>query len=158
MRLLFIIVLSFGLFGCMNPAATGPLFTGLMPSNQDKALIYFYRPLEHDGGTVCLKVLLNDIEKGCLGTTGFLGFHAKAGEYHIKIKPDAFPVHTLLEFDVAISPNDKRLFKITIANSRDVPKDNSASRYTAGGTWFIKELPFRFAEQELSNLNESIGP
>ncbi|MBQ4831486.1 hypothetical protein J8L84_19570 [Alteromonas sp. MMG017] len=142
----------------MNPAANGPLFSGVMPTNQDKAQIYFYRPLENDGGTVCLKVLLNDVEKGCLGTTGFLGFYAKAGDYRVKIKPDAFPTHTLLEFDVNISRNDQRLFKISIANSSDVPKYNEITRYTPGGTWFIKEMPFSYAQQELSKLNESIGP
>ncbi|MGY8900265.1 MAG: hypothetical protein ACKVI8_19740 [Paraglaciecola sp.] len=158
MRPLFIFVLLFGLAGCMNPAATGPKFSGVMPSNKDKAQVYFYRPLEHDGGTVCLKVLLNDIEKGCLGTKGFLGFYAKPGNYQIKIKPDAFPVHTLLEFDVNIARNDKRMYKISIANSIDVPEVNLVTRYTAGGTWFIKEMPFSSAQQELSKLNESIGP
>jgi len=74
MKPLFILVLLVGLVGCMNPAATGPQFSGVMPSNTDKTLIYFYRPLENDGGTVCFKVLLNDVEKGCFGTKGFLAF------------------------------------------------------------------------------------
>ncbi len=158
MRQLFIFVLLFGLAGCMNPAATGPQFSGVMPTNKDKAQIYFYRPLENDGGTVCLKVLLNDVEKGCLGTKGFLGFYAEPGNYQIKIKPDAFPIHTLLEFEVNIASDDQRMFKISIANSIDVPEINVATRYTVGGTWFIKEMPFSSVQKELSKLNESTGP
>ena len=157
MKSLFILMLLFSLSGCMNPAATGPQFTGVMPTNTDRTLIYFYRPLENDGGTVCLNVLLNDVEKGCLGTKGFLGFYAEPGEYQLKIKPDAFPVHTLLEFEVNIVSDEPRLFKISIANSQDVPEVNVATRYTVGGTWFIKEIPFRSVQQELADLNESSG-
>ena len=157
MKSLFILMLLFSLSGCMNPAAIGPQFTGVMPTNTDRTLIYFYRPLENDGGTVCLNVLLNDVEKGCLGTKGFLGFYAEPGEYQLKIKPDAFPVHTLLEFEVNIVSDEPRLFKISIANSQDVPEVNVATRYTVGGTWFIKEIPFRSVQQELADLNESSG-
>ncbi len=158
MRFILGIVFSFTLSGCMNPAATGPKFSGLMPTNQDQALVYFYRPMADDGGTVCLNVVVNEIEKGCLGTKGFLGFYLAPGVHTVKLKPNAFPVHTLLEFEINTTSNDKRLFRYSIANSRNVPVDNLVSRYTVGGTVFIQEVPFSLVQQQLSNLNESVGP
>ena len=158
MRLLTILAISVGLFGCMNPAAKGPQFASLMQTNQNDALVYFFRPLENDGGTVCFKLFLNDLDKGCLGTKGFLGFNVGAGDYIVKIKPDAFPSHTLLELNLSFSSGDKRIFQVSIANSQDVPKSSLVSRYSVGGTWFVLEVPFSSAERELSGLNESVSP
>ncbi|MEM5479724.1 hypothetical protein WNY97_07810 [Pseudoalteromonas fuliginea] len=157
MRFIVGIVFLLALSGCMNPAATGPKFSGLMHTNQDQALVYFYRPLADDGGTVCLNVVVSKIEKGCLGTKGFLGFYLAPGTHTVKIKPDAFPVHTLLEFEVTIASNDRRLFRYSIANSSNVPKDNLVSRYTMGGTVFVQEVSFSLVQQQLSDLNESVG-
>ena len=158
MGLLTILAISVGLFGCMNPAAKGPQFASLMQTNQNDALVYFFRPLENDGGTVCFKLFLNDLDKGCLGTKGFLGFNVGAGDYIVKIKPDTFPSHTLLELNLSFSSGDKRIFQVSIANSQDVPKSSLVSRYSVGGTWFVLEVPFSSAERELSGLNESVSP
>jgi hypothetical protein len=149
---LFILILS----GCMNPAATGPSFSELQKPEKNKSVVYFYRPMADDGGTVCLKILLNDIEQGCLGTKGFLPVVLVANDYNIKIKPDAFPSHTLLEFNTTIKPNQDRLFRYKI--DRTAPLNSVVSRYTAYGTVFIEEIPFTDALSELSGLNQSIAP
>jgi hypothetical protein len=109
-----------------------------------------------DGGTVCLKILLNDIEQGCLGTKGFLSVVVAPSDYNVKIKPDAFPSHTLLEFNTIIKLNQGRLFRYSIDNV--APSNNIVSRYTAGGTVFIEDVPFTKALPELSGLNQSIAP
>jgi len=156
MKFLSVFLLTFILSGCMNPAATGPSFSKLQKPEKNKSVVYFYRPMADDGGTVCLKILLNDIEKGCLGTKGFLSIQLVPNNYNVKIKPDAFPSHTLLEFNTTIKPNQGRLFRYNISNV--APPNNVASRYTAYGTVFVEDIPFTKALSELSGLNQSTAP
>ncbi len=156
MKFLSIFLFVFILSGCMNPAATGPSFSELQKPEKNKSVVYFYRPMVDDGGTVCLKILLNDIEQGCLGTKGFLSILLVPNNYNVKIKPDAFPSHTLLEFNTTIKPNQGRLFRYSIDNV--APSNNVVSRYTAFGTVFVEDVPFTKALSELSGLNQSIAP
>jgi hypothetical protein len=156
MKNLALVFLSSLLLGCMNPAAKGPFFTQIAPISNEVGSIYFYRPDLNDGATVCLNVFFNERNVGCLGSAGYLNYDAKPGAYKIQIKPDAFPTHTLLEFNLEVVAGEGRLLRYSTEyiNLKNVV----AERYTAFGSVYIESMLFKNAASTLSGLRNSVAP
>jgi len=93
----FLLLSSLFLFGCAGPVANGPLFTKHKAPLENKALIYVYKPKSGDGITACLKVLLNEVNYGCLKGEGFVKAVVPPGQYNLVLQTDAFMGPRIIE-------------------------------------------------------------
>ncbi|MGS2719433.1 hypothetical protein [Paraglaciecola aestuariivivens] len=123
-----VIVLSLFLAACAGPIAKGSKFVKHTDIANNTSLFYLYKPNSNDGVTVCLKVLLNDFERGCLSGKGFIRLNLEPGDYKVVLKPDAFLTHNLMEFDVSLQPNQVSYYEYT-TTSDTPPNDAVAKRF-----------------------------
>lgn len=142
--------------GCMNPAAKGPLFDQVASPAADRSAVYFFRPMENDRGTVCLNIIMNDEDLGCLGTKGYLCNEMPPGKYIVRFRPNAYPVHTLLKFEIELVPGDTKFYSYKIGER--ITEDTVVSKYTAGGTISIQDVEESAAAGMLSSLRNSVLP
>ncbi|ABG39428.1 hypothetical protein Patl_0902 [Paraglaciecola sp. T6c] len=158
MNSVLVIVLSLILAACAGPIAKGSKFIKHTYIANNASLVYLYKPYSNDGVTVCLKVLLNDIERGCLSGKGFIRLNLEPGNYKVVLKPDAFLTHNLMEFDVSLQPNQVSYFEYT-TTSDTPPKDAVAKRFYSfagiSGHNLIVEREENDALKTLSRLFES---
>ena len=144
------------LVGCLNPAATGPIFTKVEPILNDKGSIYFYSPIGHQGRTVCLNIFFDEKKIGCLGTLGYLHYYAEPGVYKVELKPDAFPTYTLLEFQLEVKAGEGQLYKYNFLRVFNLELENMVvKRQIPIGTNYVERMPYEQAASILYGLRDS---
>jgi len=90
--------------GCAGPVAKGALFSKHIDPPADKSKIYVYKQESGDGITVCLKLLLNEIEHGCLKGQGYLENTVEPREYTLILQTNAFMGPRLVEHHFIAKP------------------------------------------------------
>ncbi|GGO72991.1 hypothetical protein GCM10010982_32480 [Bowmanella pacifica] len=158
MRMILLLVISALISACAGPIAKGPKFTSHPQLGNQESLFYLYKPNTHDGVTVCLKVFLNDLEKGCLSGQGFIRANLPPGQYKVVLKPDAFITHNLLEFDVTLLAGQASYYAY-YTTPGNAPDDAVATRFYSYGVDSGNNVIIKVDEDkaltELAQLNES---
>ncbi len=155
-------ILSFLLLlaaGCAGPIAKGPKYTPHSPLSKSEAIIYVYRPEANDGSTVCLKLLINDQEGGCLNNLGFLKVRLNPGTYTIALQANAFMGPKILEFTGAFEGGKAYYFEYYFSNQGGRPPAEAvATKYIPALSGYHILLPKseKAAQSDLSTLSESI--
>ena len=159
MRKILMLGLSFFVFSCASPIAQGPKFSMHEKIGLNESLFYIYRPSSDDGGAVCLTLLIDESERGCLSGAGYLKFKLKPGKYNMVLMPNAPLSYRLLESEVILE--EGKVHYVEYNTTTDpVPQNALDSRYFSfgvlSGHHIVVERPESEALNVLVTLAESI--
>jgi Protein of unknown function (DUF2846). len=75
--------------GCTSGPSKGALFSMHEEPGKDSAIIYFYISEKEFGSTACTIVTVDEEERGCIGSPGFVKVVLSPGEHNFSFRPDA---------------------------------------------------------------------
>ena len=96
LKLSFLVITLIILTGC---AATGNPFTSAPEAKEDKAIVVFYRPKQHQGSAVSIQLQDNDKDIGLLQNGQFIIYETEPGKHEFRTNTAAIDKAVTLEVE-----------------------------------------------------------
>lgn len=155
----FVILLCALCFGCAGPVAKGPQFSMHPVIKAGESLVYVYKKSASDGVTVCMKLLFNEIESGCLKGEGFIKTKLLPGEYELVLQTNAFMGPRIIEYKFSVEPESVHYYEFA-AVTGNLPIGTVDSKFfsfgAVSGHNVLVEKDKETAIAELMLLRESL--
>ena len=105
---LSLVFIALFLTACAALDAKGPQFQQHQTINQNKTLVYLFKPdsAARDGVTTCIALTLNEVEHGCVKGKGYIVSEIEPGTYNAALVNKAAFGFKLLEFDLTAEPGE----------------------------------------------------
>lgn len=155
----YMIFLCFLFFGCAGPVAKGPQFSTHSTVNEGESLVYVYQKRASYGASVCLKLLFNEVESGCLKGEGFIKTRLVPGSYELVLQSNAFMGPRIIEYEFSVEPESVYYYEFATTTG-GLPNDTVASRFFSfwgvSGNNVLIQKDEEMAIPELELLRESL--
>lgn len=146
--------------GCAGPIAKGPKFSMHPPVTNGESLVYVYKKSTTDGVTVCMKLLFNEVENGCLNGEGFIKTKLQPGQYEMVLQTNAFMGPRIIEYKFSVNPNSVYYYEYATVTGDNLPSGTVDSKFfsfgTVSGHNILVEKDEETAVPELLLLRESL--